>query len=248
MEVLKDALTVNKKAFENTLKSIKNVPIIALVLIVYTILQALFNLLISPLNILANGMIAGIIRYVFNILLLSNLLGILFSVVNYNRITKNDLTSGFQTYKGQLMNTYFIFYLAEWVIYSFVNTLGYGGLNTNVLSSILLFIIMFIKSPIFEMIYLDNSYGMDAIRRSLAFIKDNFLQWGVINIIFVIFYQRFFQVFIYGNLLLKGPGLGLIIRVLLSLCLIAFGLVYKGQLFSILNNSSMRKRKFQGMF
>ena len=93
MEVLKDALTVNKKAFENTLKSIKNVPIIALVLIVYTILQALFNLLISPLNILANGMIAGIIRYVFNILLLSNLLGILFSVVNYNRITKNDLTS-----------------------------------------------------------------------------------------------------------------------------------------------------------
>ncbi|MBL7662152.1 hypothetical protein JNK13_05310 [bacterium] len=119
-------------------------------------------------------------------------------------------------------------------------------------------------NPVLESIYLATEDGINSLRHSLHFMRENWPEWLVPHLIIVaplIWHdQLLFKVqFIQGNpitylevLLLDyaylGADLNLVLRLLYSvlLCFLFFGfLVFRGALFKALDGSTRRKRIFQ---
>ncbi|WP_282926170.1 hypothetical protein [Helcococcus kunzii] len=236
MNILDDILKVNKEAFTETLKKLKFVPILAMILFVFKIAEFYILFALTGYN-QASSFILGFVRAAVSIAFLSALISFLADIVIYNRLDFNNFLNRFSEYFSPLMNTYFIIFLIEMV----VNML-FGALP-RVISLIISIALLVLQSPLYEEVYLGNTYGMDAVYSAFDFIKENFLQWLPVLIAYVLIEY----VFSFWSIIMVFD-LRLIIQSILYGLLLAFVYIYKGQLFKILNGSSMRKRRFQGKF
>lgn len=236
MNIFDDILNVNKEALKETLKKLKFVPILAVILFAFKIAEFYILKALTGTNA-SSSFILGFARAAVSIAFLSALISILADIVIYNRLDFNNFMDRFGEYFSPLMNTYFIIFLIEIVSNMFI-----GGLS-SFFSLIVSIALLVIQSPLLEEVYLGNKYGMDAIYSVYEFIKDNFLQWLPVLLAYV-FVQYIFS--IWSVILILD--IEFIIKSTIYGLLLAFIYIYKGQLFKVLNGSSMRKRSFQRKF
>lgn len=239
MDYIKDAIEVNKSALKKTIKSIKYLPIISLAIIIIVLAQGLGNVLVNYVsNIIPSRFLVEIILYIIEVITLSILMSSLYAVIIGSRLTVKNFTDGWQRYIGPLMATRFIFWLIEYAL----GLLMISGPLIIVLS----FIYTIFISNMLETIYIDGQSGTNAVVSMVNFLKDNLIQWlpvAIITSIFMTYLNKRTRLLFVAIFDLK-----LLIPGIISIFVIAFIFIYKGHLYDILNDSSMRKRKFQGVF
>lgn len=242
MDYIKDAITVNSKAFRKTLESYKYFPIIIVILLFVMIV----NLVANSLLTLASAAIPvpyiwGIVSYVVDVATLSLLMVGLSKVMNRSNLTLDNFTNDWQRFMGPLMNTRFVFWLIELVIFfiqgSPLATIPFLGMAVLIIYQIL-------SSPMLETIYIGGEQGQEALFSIIEFLKNNFLQWIPVTIAFSYLMMRISS---YSNMnLLFNFNFNSLLKVAGAYILMSFVYIYKGHLYSILHNSSVRKRKFMG--
>lgn len=233
MDKIKDALLVNKAVLKNTFKSIRYLPILAIVVFIINIIFShLSNFLSITFNGGINGFVASLVSYLFEMIKYSLIISLLFNIINGDKINIGTIKDGFTTYVNPLMNLFFIFYIIQLIM---------SALRLPTIAFYLLYIF---QSPMLETIYIGQVTGMDGIQSIFEFIKENWLSWFIVNLIFSAIILRSDSILgiigIFG-LLPNLISLSLIYSILVSIIYI-----YKGFLYKKLYRSSFRKRQFQG--
>ncbi|MDO5026989.1 MAG: hypothetical protein Q4E50_04050 [Tissierellia bacterium] len=240
MDYIKDILYVNGLAFKRTLDSRKYFLIIGVILVFNFFITAAVNRAIAVLIPLFNiPFLWGIVRYLVNVATLSLLMVALSKVLRKQVLNFNNFTHDWQTFINPLMSTMFIFWLIEMLMDLFMES---GVSSIPGLSIALTYAYQILESPLLETVYIEGESGQTALFSILDFLKKNYLQWIPIIIVFPILR-------LYMSRISFASGFGLDFLSLLPMIIVwilltAFIYIYKGHLYEILSQSSMRKRKF----
>lgn len=237
MQLLKDIWTVNREAVSRALPKLRYTPFLAVAYLFYQVIHLLVGMIRSQLGA-GGGFLWGFVVYFVNIALMAHFLTLMSSVIQYGRLTAADLTSSrFSDLMRPLMQVYFVFYIVE---------LLFGMTISPILPGLVTAIILIaweaFKTPVPESVYLSNRFGMEAIRHAVDFWTNSWAQWLPVVIVGLgiqytvgirvqIFASGINWRFLAGNLLI---GLAF-----------AAWMIWRGELFVILDGSSMRSREFR---
>ncbi len=236
--MIKDFIYVQTTAAKDTLKTIKHLPMLLLhfvaYYVIYTLIISLYALL--PIN---TGIIGGIILYVIRGMIFSHLLYTLDSIINSDRIYIKHLKEGFTKYLSTSITAFFVYYLLSMVI----GMMTASGYNINV--AIMLQILVFVAfSAVAESIYIAGAYRYDSFFTGINVVFENPINWTLVQLGF----------FVVGFLLKINPDIfsafpsvvytGNIIYSLIHILFMSIYMLYSGNLFKIIYNSTARKREY----
>ncbi|MBU5257405.1 hypothetical protein [Tissierella praeacuta] len=250
MDIIKDFMMINKQVFKKTLNSLKNNGVIIFTGIVYMILNiAIFSVVLTIFKGILS-IFAGIILAIVSASLISNYLYLLYNIINYNRITFQDFKDGFKYFLRKVYTVFFFAWIGSYLLSIIQQILGF---NAYILNTIITISIFFILNALPETLYLKVLEPMDSIMYSIDFIKDNWFNWLLPNILFygLLYYLT-------GNIITDlfathlsfgfNFGIPSIIKYLLGQGLFSFIMIYRGHLFKLLSTSTRRKRMFMNKF
>ena len=171
---------------------------------------------------------------------------LLYNAITYNRITFHNFKDGFTQYLWKVYGIFFVAWIASYALSIVINLIGSVGV---VLYSLLSLLALILLNPLPETIYQKHYSSVESIKYAFDFIKENWLNWFVPNIIlFGIIYL------ITGNLVLDmftthlalGFRLDIqsLIRYLVAQSIFSFTMIYRGHLFNLLSTSTRRKRMY----
>ncbi|MDO5718389.1 MAG: hypothetical protein Q4P34_05330 [Tissierellia bacterium] len=236
--MLKDFIYVQSEAFIKTAKMFKHLPILILHFIAYDLIYTLAVAILSllPFN---TGFIGGLILYMIKGMIFSHLLYTLDSIVNSNRIYYKYLKEGFFRYLSPAISAFFMYYIIELILRLIIGT------NKNLMVLLLLNILIFlIFSAVAECIYIAKAYRYDSIFMGVNIIFENPLNWTLVHLVI---YGLGYYLGLSPNIFQVFPGvlnMSNIYFMLLSTLFLSVYMVYKGNLFKLIYNSSMRKRQY----
>ena len=246
MELIKDIIGVNKQTFVKTLNSIKSHWEALLIVLVYLLISQIMLPLVSNIFSGALSIISGILMALIEAALISSFLFVLNNIVQYNRFRWKDVIEGLNYYLWKVYGILFIFFIVNFILSSTLNLIGNIG---YLLSLIFQLFIIFALNPLPETIYLKNYDSRDSILYCIEFIKENFLNWFVPNIVFG---ACLFFIFNISNTNLLAISVSNFVPFILELLLISvilsFFMIYRGHLFKFLSTSTRRKRQFMNKF
>ena len=250
MNIIKDIVYVNKEAGLQTIKSFKKNWIIIFTGFIYTILnlaiyKILRSLLTGPLYI-----ISEIIVVLITSAMVSNYLYLLFNIINYDRVTLNDFKNGFGYFIRKIYGIFFIGYVANLLLSLVSDMLG----NISAILIPLLYLgVLIILNPLPETIYLKYYNAWDSIIETADFMKGNWLNWGLPNIIYSLLLYT-----ITGNILLNLFNTHIsynfifdiseLVIYLIGQIIFSVMMIYRGHLYKLLSGSTRRKRMFMNKF
>ncbi len=250
MDIFTDFLLINKQTMKKTLKSLKDNWIIVFSGIVYILLTTIVSLLVFTVFRGALGLIGGIIIAIFSASLISNYLYLLYSVINYNRLKVQDFKDGFTYFLRKVYVVFFYGWIGSLLLSVFYRFLGP---NAYVLSLIVNVSILILLNPLPESIYLKSRDPMGSIVYAFDFMKENWINWLLPNLIFhgLLFYLT-------GNIITNlfttnvnlsiGMDIISIAKYLIAQVLFSFIMIYRGHLFKLLSTSTRRKRMYMRKF
>lgn len=250
MNLIKDMISVNKETFTKTLNSLKKSWVIMFTGLAYMIINLLIYTVIFRLFTGSLSIIAGLVASIASASLISNYLYLLYNVINYDRISFQDFKDGFSYFLRKVYMVFFFAYIGNILI----STLGgVLGPNINILNMLINLSILVLLNALPETIYQKHYDPLDSIVYSLDFMKDNWYNWLLPNIIlyFILFVVTgnmvtdLFATNISFGMLMGGSN---IIRYFIGQFLFSFIMIYRGHLYKILSTSNLRKRMFMGKF
>ncbi|MBZ2175954.1 hypothetical protein K8M07_11965 [Schnuerera sp. xch1] len=246
MNLLEDMILVQKNTLKKTIKSFGKNWIIIFTSIVYVLINlvaALFvgNLLRGPLSILS-----GIITAIITSSLTSNYLYLLFNVINYNKITYNNFKDGFTQYLWKVYGIFFIAWIVTYVLSAISRLFGN---NLGILITLFSLAAVILLNALPETLYQKYYSSSESIQYAFEFIKENWLNWFIPNVILLLILYL-----ITGRLILNmftthlsfnmNFDIGSMIRYLIGQSLFSFVMIYRGHLFKLLSTSTRRKRMY----
>ncbi|WP_313756799.1 hypothetical protein [Tissierella sp.] len=250
MDIIKDFMMLNKQVFRKTLNSLRDNGVIIFTGIVYMILNiAIFTVVLTIFTGVLS-IFAGIILAVVSASLISNYLYLLYNIINYNKITFQDFKDGFKYFLRKVYTVFFFAWIGSYLLSIIQGILGFNAYILNIIITVSIF---FILNALPETLYLKVLEPMDSIMYSIDFIKDNWLNWLLPNILFygILYYLT-------GNIITDlfathlsfgfNFGTSSIIKYLLGQGLFSFIMIYRGHLFKLLSTSTRRKRMFMNKF
>jgi len=243
-------MMLNKQVFRKTLNSLRDNGVIIFTGIVYMILNiAIFTVVLTIFTGVLS-IFAGIILAVVSASLISNYLYLLYNIINYNKITFQDFKDGFKYFLRKVYTVFFFAWIGSYLLSIIQGILGFNAYILNIIITVSIF---FILNALPETLYLKVLEPMDSIMYSIDFIKDNWLNWLLPNILFygILYYLT-------GNIITDlfathlsfgfNFGTSSIIKYLLGQGLFSFIMIYRGHLFKLLSTSTRRKRMFMNKF
>lgn len=250
MDIVKDFLLINKKTLKKTVLSLKSNWIIVFSGIAYILLSTFVSLLVFTLFQGVLGLIGGIIIAIFSASLISNYLYLLYNVINYNRLKLQDFKDGFTFFLRKVYVVFFYGWIGSILLSLFYRILGS---NSYILSMIVNISILILLNPLPEALYLKARDPMDSIMYTVDFMKENWVNWLIPNILFhgVLFYltgsviTNLFSTHVNVGF---GLGIGNIAKYLTAQILFSFIMIYRGHLFKLLSTSTRRKRMYMNKF
>lgn len=246
MSVFEDIILVQKNTMKKSIKSFKTSWPIIFTAIVYMLINILAVNLISILLRGVLSVVAGLIFAILSSSLISNYLYLLNNAITYNRITFQNFKEGFAQYLWKVYGIFFIAWIARYALSIVTDLVGVAGIT---LSNLLSLLVLVLLNPLPETIYQKYYSSAESIKYSFDFIKENWLNWFVPNIIlFAIIYV------ITGRLVLNmfttylafdfSLDILSIVRYLVGQSLFSFTMIYRGHLFNLLSTSTRRKRMY----
>ena len=162
----------------------------------------------------------------------------------------DNFKDGFKYYLWKVYGIFFIAWLGSYFL-SLIG--GIAGTNIVLLSEIVSIVVLIALNPLPETIYLKYYSPFESIKYAFEFMKENWINWIIPNIIF------YFLLYLVTNTLLlnvftthldfnfnsnvKGIGIYIVGQALFS-----FIMIYRGHLFKLLSTSTRRKRIYMNKF
>lgn len=254
LSILKDLYYINKKSLTKTVYLlIKNWPIV-FTGIVYSILGIIVT---TILGLFMTNFILRFFTGIVSILAMSaigsNYLHLMFKIVKHEKFTFQDFKDGFTVYLRELWTIFFVIWIVNMLLGMIIIPI-LGGLLRSVITSATLYIIIYLLgfillNPLPETVYQKHYSSLDSFPYAFNFVKENWLEWFLPNIVFgAIMYFALGRIF--TNILfmsfgfMSGLSFGEIFTSVLALGVLSFVMIYRGILFEILSTSTRRKRMF----
>ena len=246
MNIFKDMIYVQKNTFKKSILSFKRSWPIIFTAVIYMFINVLA---INLINLLLRGVLSIIAGFIFAIIsssLISNYLYLLYNAITYNRITFQNFKDGFTQYLWKVYGIFFIAWIGSYALSILLDLTGSAGI---MLYSLIRLLVLVFLNPLPETIYQKYYSSVDSIKYAFDFIKENWLNWFVPNIIlFGIIYlvtgrlvEDMFTTYLVLDFRLDMLG---IIMFLLGQSIFSFTMIYRGHLFSLLSTSTRRKRMY----
>ena len=219
--------------------SIKNWPVM-FALVIYSVILALGGILLSKLSFLG-GLVLAIIAAACT----SSYLYLIENIINNRIADTNDFKNSFTPYLGRVMNITFYIWIAS-LLYGLIADVIIKTPYGNIINTAVLILVVILLNPLPEMIYQTNNSETGVFPASFNFMKENFIEWAVPNLLFnlAIYYLFGGNIGLSFSLSMKFSAVG-IIKFLLGLFVVLFMMVYRGILFRFLNGSTRRSRLFK---
>lgn len=236
MDILNDFIQIQKDALKNTFKNPRYIVLCAVILAIGIIATNIItNILFGVLKL--NGYISGLLVYIFKVCIIGFLMSILYTAVKDTNNTVVFQNYDFKQFALKIIQVGFVIYIAQLIL---------RPIAAN-FYSIITILAMIVLNALPETLYLEEYDGYNSIIKSVEFLKDNVLNWGLPNLIILIL------IYIYSNGVSMLNGLNFselksIAESVLVILIMGIYLVYRGMVFEILNGSSRRKREFMRNF
>lgn len=255
MEFLKDIVYINKTVIRKaTDLFLKNWLIIFTGLIYITITAVARVIAIPFFYIPIVNIVAGVILYLLSASLISSYFYVLYGIIKYERFEFRDIKRGFKVYLNEVTRVLFIGWIASIVVFNLIvpilsNSLG-GYLDTQTIINIIMIIVFIAINPLPEVIYQKGYTGLDGIRYTFEFMKENWVEWLVPNVIllgllYIVTGRIITSLFSTGiSLNLSVLSIKDILFYLIGQVIFSFAMIYRGVIFNILSTSTRRKRMF----
>lgn len=246
MNIIQDIAYVNGEVLKKTTENVKKNPQVLFLGFAYVIVGIGVSFLMGYLLSGPIGIFGGIIMAVLQSALISSYLFVLGNVIVYNRFRWKDARYGLTHYLWKVYGIFFIFYISSMVL----NLLaGIIGPIIYTIYRVLPLIILLLLNPLPEAIYIKDRDPLDTIIYTFGFMKENWLNWLIPNIVFMFLIYALTSGIFSSDILGNGSGgIRWLIMVIASGALISVGMLYRGHLFALLNGSTRRKRQFMRKF
>jgi hypothetical protein len=157
-------------------------------------------------------------------------------VVAKSRVKLDEFGRSIRAYFWSVANLFFVFWIAGLVI-SLVVPPGQRQIFAQLLE--LAAAILLNAAP--EVIYQRGSYGgLETAQRSIRFLQDNWIEWGIPNLLILAIWW-----FFPPQPLAALGALGAIIVAVVEGALIHLAMVFRGHLFAALDGTSHRQRMYR---
>ncbi|WP_026477011.1 hypothetical protein [Alkaliphilus transvaalensis] len=247
MEIFQDLYHTNLTVLKNSINSIRKNWGIVLTGIFYIFATIFLYYILRFFWILA-----GLVLLIATSALISNYLHLLEGIIRRNRITMQDFKEGFGIYLRKVWGLLFLFYVAQLAYTLLAEPIISTFIHPLLARNLMMFIVFIVLNPIPEVLYQKYYSPWESISYSFEFIKDNWIEWYIPNIIFIGLMYLLTGELISGvinyyapvNLLARGG----IVTYLLGQVLFSFMMIYRGYLFETLSTSNRRKRLFMRKF
>lgn len=183
------------------------------------------------------GFIGGILFVLAMDALLSSYLYFLSEIVSHQKVTVQEFGRSFGAYFWSVLNLMFVFWIARFALGLLLRGAPQGGL----IYAGLILVAMIALNAAPEVIYQQRTYGgLQTIRASWEFLKENWIEWFVPNVPLLI------AVGVVGALpLVIGGQVGLVLSSVLGGAALHLVMAFRGFLFRELAGSSHRQRMFR---
>ena len=238
--MINDFILVNKEVLIKTKNTIKNNYQILFMGFIYSLIGMASFFLLGILLSGPIGIFGGIITVIVESAIISSYLFVLENVLTYGRFRIRDIKNGFAYYLWKIYGVIFLFFIVNLVLGLLSNIIGSG---VGFLQVLILIGGAIFLNPLPETIYTKSLDTWESVSYSIEFIKENWFNWLLPNLIFFIvlttlsFKSFGFNVFLFT---LRG---GLLTYVITAI-LISVIMIYRGHLYKILMDSTARKRQF----
>jgi len=243
---IEDILLVQKHTIKKASRSFVKNWLIIFISIAYMILFIFFTIAINSLLSGILSILAGIIIAIVSSGLISSYLYLLFNIINNNRITFQNIKDGFTEYLWKIYGIFFIVWLVSYILSSISGIIGSSiGLIDNLFNLAVLILLNALPETIYQKYYSSS----ESIKYAFEFIKENWLNWFLPNIVFfVLLYitrdESLTSIFIPYISFFGEISSADIIRYIIAQVIFSFAMVYRGYLFQLLSTSTRRKRMF----
>ncbi|WP_129600563.1 hypothetical protein [Anaerophilus nitritogenes] len=243
MNIVQDLYTTNKNVLRKTIKSsLKNWPIL-FAGFVYLIVSALLFRVATLFWILG-----GIFITIVQSALLSDYLYLIENIIRHGKISIEDFKKGFTIYLWKMYGVLVVVWLVKYGIDLILAPIMNIKIGTFTLWFLIELVAFVFLNCLLEVIYQrDESIG-ENFSYSFSFMKENFIDWWIPNILlgFMIYYvlgQVININILMGNIPLSFSMKGILFYIV-GQFLISFTMIYRGFLFDILSTTTRRKRMF----
>lgn len=241
---IQDLKMVYTKAIQETLKRIKNNPIILILPAIYAVLFYFAGMLLSRLVGTVSSLASGFIYPILYALILSSYYEILSDLNSYGRITFKNIKNTFTRNFATIYSIFFVMTIANYLVLPI----------TGSLYPIALLAIFILFNPVAETAYIRGESFTNAFVYALNFMKENIIHWSLPLIIYML------VLFLVGGMnsvfyvisniasIPMGVNFGEVnlIPFIIIEIVVAIYAVMRGVLFNILSKSTMRKRAYMG--
>lgn len=247
MVIFKDILYLNRDTFKTSLNLLfKNWKII-LTGFAYVLINIALGILINELFVGILSIIGGLVIALATASLVSNYLYLLQNIIRTKNFTLEDFKHGFTAFLRKVYGVLIIGWIAN-LLYSMLLAPLLGGLGT-IISIIIPFAVFILLNPLPECVYLKYDDPWGTIVYAFEFIKENWLEWFIPNVVFIgILYL------LIGNIQLNlfminfastiNLSIYSILIYIIGQIIFSFFMIYRGVLFDKLSTSTRRKRIF----
>ncbi len=245
MDFLKDIKIVHLEAFKKSFKSFKSNWQIIPIGFLYSFLYSKALRIIGELFLLKGlRIIAGLLLAIVMVGLTSNYLFLLSNIIKYDNFTLENFKEGFKFYFRKVYSVFFVTWIARLIIGYMGNNVGPYSEAFYTVVSILIFIGL---NPLPETIYQKYYSAYESIAYSFEFMKENWVNWLLPNIILGLILYKLSGV-VLSNVITKSIEYNFFIfregHFILNQIIISYMMLYRGHLFNTLSNSTRRKRLY----
>ncbi len=254
MNVFKDLYYVNRKAIKRTTNLFMKNWLIVFTGFVYSTLTLIISIIIGVLfNNMVLGFFAGIVIFLAISAITSNYLYLLFKIVKHDKFTFQDFKDGFTVYLRKIYTVLFIGWVAQllfgFIVEPILTGLLSGIFTYSVLSVLISILVLILVNALPETIYQKNYSPVESIIYAFNFIKENWIEWFLPNIILmgILYFSTGIivrNIFAYNIGFNFRPSLIGIAIYFLGQIIFSYTMIYRGVLFDILSTSTRRKRMF----
>lgn len=185
--------------------------------------------------------LSGILNGLATVAIYAVLAKVLNSVSLTNRFSLRGLSYNYGTYFINVLNVMFYIYVVRF-LFSYTQVFFWAGKGDYVIEAIVFFVLLqIVFNPLPETVYIDGLTGGAAFRKSLMFMKDNFLPWLLLNVFYIIIF------FAKDILFPVEMGLFSLQKILMAIVLPLL-YIMRGKAYLFLNQTTKRKRAFMSEY
>lgn len=249
LEILKDIYYVNLKTIKKSSKLFLDNWSIVFTGFIYTTINMVIFTVIGFLFRGVLGLVGGLLGAIVMSAMISNYLYLLQNIIKHGKITIQDFKDGFKVYLWKIYGVLFIGWISSILLNMFISPILSRAISPRLISTIISVLLLILLNPLPESIYQKFYSPWETIQYAFNFIRENWIEWFLPNILFIgILY--FTTGKIINDLLAIQYTFNFdfsitgILFYIIGQVIFSFIMIYRGVLFEMLSTSTRRKRMY----